>query len=123
MSAGLALEQARLIADGLERREQQRHGGSRHDARTRLARHLGWSPGTLYNLARERLKKIDRDLCDQLTDFAIRDLEHEIARLSAEIEAARALGVAPHPDRSRRLKAVLDRASALHLAMVEQSDE
>lgn len=116
MSAGVTIDAARRIAGDLEIREQVRHGGSRSDARARLARRLGspWSPGTLYNLARDRLKRLDADLRGTLADFAISDLEAEIERLTRDLEAARALGAAQDPRLARKIGVVLDRARRLY---------
>lgn len=108
------IEAARRVARGLELREKARHGGSREDARARIAGRLGWSPGTLYNLARDRLKKFDRDLREQLAAYAVRDLEKELAALTAELEAARALGVAPDQTRLARLATAIETAQRLH---------
>ncbi len=114
MSATFAIEDARRLADGLERRDQRRFGGSREEARQRVARRLGWSPGTLYNLARDRLKRLDRDLRDQLAEYAIRDLENEIAQLNSELAHARRLGAAEDPTLVRKVEAVLAEAQGLH---------
>ncbi|MBN6820689.1 hypothetical protein JRF84_13985 [Methylobacterium organophilum] len=117
MSATFAIDGARLVADGIERREQRRYGGSREDARKRVARKLGWSPGTLYNLARDRLKRLDGDLRRQLATYAIDDLENEIASLTAELAAARRLGASEDPALVRKVSAVLAEAQALHAQM------
>ena len=112
------VESARVIAAGLELREQRRLGGNREEARARVARRLGWSPGTLYNLARERLKKLDGDLRMQLAEYAVRDLEGEIASLTTELAAARRLGGSEDPALVRKISAVLAEAQALHDQMV-----
>lgn len=117
MSATFAVDGARLVADGIERREQRRHGGTREQARQRVARKLGWSPGTLYNLARDRLKRFDGDLRRQLATYAVTDLENEIATLTSELAAARRLGAAEDPALVRKVSAVLAEAQALHAEM------
>lgn len=114
MSATFAVDGARLVADGIERREQRRHGGTREQARQRVARKLGWSPGTLYNLARDRLKRFDGDLRRQLATYAVTDLENEIATLTSELAAAHRLGAAEDPALVRKVSAVLAEAQALH---------
>lgn len=116
MTAGVSLDAARRIAHDLEVREQNRFGGTRAEARSRLARRLGspWSPGTLYNLARDRLKRLDADLRGALAAYAIHDLETEIERLTGDLEAARALGAAQDPRLVRQIETVLDRARRLH---------
>lgn len=114
MSATFAVDGARVVADGIERREQRRFGGSREEARKRVARKLGWSPGTLYNLARDRLKRLDSDLRRQLAAYAIDDLENEIATLTTELAAARRLGAAQDPAMVRKVASILAEAQALH---------
>ena len=117
MSATFAIEGARRVADGIERREQRRYGGSREEARQRVARRLGWAPGTLYKLDGERLKRIDRDMRDQLAAYAIRDLESEIAELTSELARARGLGAAEDQALARKVEAVLAEAQGLHATM------
>lgn len=114
MSAICAIDGARLVADGIERREQRRYGGTRDEARARVARRLGWTPGTLYNLARERLKRLDRDMREQLAAYAIRDLENEIADLTSELARARGLRSAEDLALVRKVEAVLAEAQGLH---------
>lgn len=114
MNAVFSIDHVRDLAHGLEDREQARHGGSRDDARQRLARRLGVSPGTLYNLARDRLKKIDEDVRRRLTAYAVRELEQEIARLNRELEMARRMGGPIAPALVAEIASVLDRAQALY---------
>lgn len=116
MSA-MTLDRMRAVAEDLELAEQRRRGGNRQDARLRLARHLGWSPGTLYNLARERLKKLDGDLREQLAAYAIKDVENEIATLRAKLESYRALAVAPDQEVIRRVDAAILTATHLRAAL------
>ena len=92
MSDATMLDQARDLASVLERRELFRHGGTRAEARARLARRIGVLPGTLYNLARDRLKRLDNRLRIALTSYAIRDLQSEIESLTHELEIARKMG-------------------------------
>lgn len=123
MSAGLYLDSARRIAGECEIREQIRNGGSRADARERLARRLGapWSPGTLYNLARDRLKRLDADLRDTLSAYAVSDLEADIERLNSDLEAARALGRAQDPAHVRKVAAAYERARRLYEEVMGKS--
>jgi len=116
MSGGLSLDSARRIASECEIREQIRNGGSRTDARVRLARRLGspWSPGTLYNLARDRLKRLDADLRDRLSAYAVSGLEADIQKLHSDLEAARALGRAQDPAHVRKVAAAYERARRLY---------
>ena len=107
------LDHARTVARGLEEREQRRHGGSRDEARARLARRIGVLPGTLYTLARNRLKRLDVTVRDRLTDYAIRDLQNEIGRLNHELGMARALGGGAMADRMGEIERHLAAARAL----------
>jgi ribosomal protein S2 len=70
-------------------------------------------PGTLYNLARNRLKRLDTELRDRLTAFAIRDLQQEIERLSHELEMARQMGAHPMSERVGEIETHLAKARAL----------
>jgi hypothetical protein len=104
---------AAVLTQGLEKREQARNGGSRIEARQRLARRVGISPGTLYNIARDRLKKLDAGVRDKLVAYAIRDLEQEIAGVTHELEMARQMGASPHSDLVLQAQTVLARAQHL----------
>jgi hypothetical protein len=110
----LTLDQARRIARGLEDREQARHGGTRQEARARLAQRIGVMPGTLFNLARDRLKRLDDTIRTRLVAYAVRDLEAEIERLNHELAMARSLGMAPNAELVQAITTVLNRAQALH---------
>lgn len=117
VNALMTLDAARVLAEGLELREQRRNGGSRQQARERVARRVGIAPGTLYNLARDRLKKLDADLRHQLAAYAIRDLQHEIASLTSQLESARSLGRSEDPRLVRAIEETLSSAQKLHEAM------
>ncbi len=121
MTAGV-MGTARDIVLGCERREQERHGGTRPEARARLARRMGVMPGTLYNLVFNRLKKLDEAFRERLTAYAIQDLEREIEGLTHELELARALGAPKDPGTVRRIKAALESAQALYDEAVRDGD-
>lgn len=106
-----------VLTRDLERREHARGGGSMPAARQRLARKLGLAPGTIYNLARERLKRIDADVRARIARYAIEDLEREIADRTHELEMARQMGVAPDSDLVLRAQTVLARAQSLYSAV------
>jgi hypothetical protein len=113
MTTVTLIDRARQVADDLEAREQRRNGGSRSDARARLARRLRVLPGTLYNLARNCLKKLDAELRDRLTAAAVRDLQSEIASLNNALDVAHQMGLAEdHPNISK-IKGHLASAQAL----------
>jgi capsule polysaccharide export protein KpsE/RkpR len=114
MNAANMIYEARILADSIERREQFRHGGNRAEARIRVARKLGMSTGTLYNLARDRLKRLDAELRNRLATYAIADLENEIASLSTDLATARRLGLPESPSLVGKVSAVLAEAQALH---------
>lgn len=112
------LESARLLVRGAEEREQLRYGGTRVEARKRLARRIGIMPGTLYNLAYERLKRLDERVRDRIAAYVVADLNDEIERLSRDLETARTLGSAQDPKLVRQIAEVLKRAQALHNEIV-----
>lgn len=123
MYATADLEIARSLADGIEKREQARRGGNRDEARQRVARRVGLSPGTLYNLARNRLKRLDSDLRSRLAAYAIQDLENELADLSAELEQARRLGIPSDAAIVQKVAAARDRAVALYASLTNGGAE
>lgn len=82
---------AYAIAQSLERREAAR-AGSVERARERIAERARIGVGTLENIIRMRVKRIDAAVRDRLQALLIRDLETEIARLTHELEVARQSG-------------------------------
>ena len=81
----------REIARVLEDREAERTG-KLSTARAALARRAGCAPGTLENLRKGRLKRIERWLHDKLEGLLVREIEAEIRRLTLELEAHRRTG-------------------------------
>lgn len=122
MSAAVYLDTAETLARNCVRRHATRSGLTLDEARDRMAARIGWAPGTLYNLLRGRLKKLDADLRAGLTRYAIEDLQHEIAALTRELEDARGLGGARDPAMARKAAAILAEAQALHAQMVGGAD-
>ncbi|WP_342163034.1 hypothetical protein [Methylobacterium sp. SD21] len=118
MSAGLYLDTAETLARSCVRRYAERTGLPQDVARDRVAQKFGWAPGTLYNLLRGRLKKLDADLRAGLTRYAIEDLQNEIAALSRELENARGLGAPQDPHMVGKAAALLSEAQALHDRMI-----
>lgn len=118
MSAGVYLDEARILAGSCIARERARYGGNVDEARERLARRIGWAPGTLYNLMRDRLKKLDTDLRHRLTEYAIEDLRNEITALSRELESASRLGRPQDPSLAEKAQGVLAEAQSLHARLV-----
>jgi hypothetical protein len=76
------------IAQSLERRERDR-GKSVPDARRELARKLRAGIGTVDNLVRGRIKRVDDTIRDRLRALLMRELEAEIQRLTHELETLR----------------------------------
>jgi capsule polysaccharide export protein KpsE/RkpR len=117
VSASYSIGAWRTVAEDCEDRLQRRLGINRDTARSRFASKVGLAPGTLYNLARDRLKKLDQGIRDQLAAYAIQDLENEIAALNAKLETVRQLRGAEDPKLVGQVQAVLASAQALHAAM------
>lgn len=113
MSDATTMDRMRELADGMERREMHRHGGTRTEARARLASRIGVLPGTLYNLGRDRLKRLDVRLREALTRHAARDLKSEIERLTHELEIAHALGASAAASDVAAMETLLAEAKAL----------
>ena len=113
MSDATMIDRARGVAGIMERRELYLHGGTRTQARERLARRLGVLPGTLYNLGRDRLKRLDASLREALSRHAVSDLRAEIGRLTHELEVAQSLGVSPSTSVLEQIKADMARVEAL----------
>lgn len=114
MNAAVYLDQARDIAMPLIKREQLRSGRTHDAARDEIARRVGWAPGTLYNLMRDRLKKLDGDLRASLTAYAIEDLQNEIQALGRQLESAERLGRAQDTAMAEKAARVLIEAQSLH---------
>lgn len=79
------------IAQSLERKERQRVSSVKA-ARLRLADKLRIGVGSLENIIRGRVKRIDASIRDRLQALLVRELEGEIQRLTHELEMARQCG-------------------------------
>lgn len=104
-----ALAQSIEIVKDLERRERGKIPG-RELARASLANRLRIGVGTIENLLRGRLKRIDADLRDRLHALHINELEHEIARLSQELVIARLTAAFSDPDEIGEVETCLAQA-------------
>lgn len=111
--AGMTMEPLRQTAIGLERREQYRRGGTREEARERLARQMGLMPGTLFNLVRDRLKRLDDNLRERVVSYAIKEIEAEIGALEHELAMVRAVGGVPDDRKVSEIEALLERGQRL----------
>lgn len=85
---GDGVSPALTMIRSLERRERSRVG-SLQAARIVLAGKLRLGIGTLENLVRGRVKRIDEQIRDRIQALMIRELEAEIARLTHELHLAR----------------------------------
>lgn len=89
-----SMSSAVATAKTLERRERARTS-SIQVARQTLATKLRVGVGTLENLIRGRVKRIDAEIKSRLDALLIRELEAEIARLTHDLEVARQSGAHP----------------------------
>lgn len=117
MSPGAQVNQSGADALWIERRRVER-GMTAPEARKSIARDVRASVGTLENLARGRLKRIDAWLRDNLTALFINELQGEIARLHHELDMARQRGAAPH---SEQILAIKTSIAALTTSLNETS--
>jgi hypothetical protein len=79
------------IAQSLERHER-RNGADVHAARSSIAGKLKIGIGTVENLIRGRVKRVDDRIRDRLHALLIREIEAEIARLTHELETLKRSG-------------------------------
>jgi hypothetical protein len=107
-----AMTSAISIAQTLERRERLR-GVSSQSARETLARKLQVGLGTVENLIRGRVKRIDDTIRGRLQALLVRELESEIARLTHELEIARQGGAHLASEQISEIETHLSRASSL----------
>jgi hypothetical protein len=91
MSSAAVMEEARSHARSLVRRERL-CVGSMPRAHASIASKLGVGPGTLENIVKGRVKRLDSWIRDKLKALLIRELEAEIKRLTHELETARRSG-------------------------------
>ncbi len=94
-------------ATALERIEAQRSGENRSRVRPVVARRTGVSEGTLYSLARRRLKKITNDTLRRLGNGLIAELQRELGRIEHELQIHTQIGT--HIDSGEVLALVASR--------------
>lgn len=109
---GVAMSTAVATAQQLEKRERAR-APSVKLARQRLADKLRVGAGTIENLVRGRVKRVDAELKRRLDALLVRELEAEIARLAHELEMARQRGSHPACEHVFEIEAYLAKARAL----------
>lgn len=113
-SAMSAIEfETRRWADGLVSREASRAGTVKPLAVRSVARRIGLAPGTLANVIRGRAKRLTAATVQAIRGAVIRELEAEIARLTHELELARASGADPRSDQIAEIETLLNRARVL----------
>lgn len=97
MSAVFDVADARDYARKLEKREAEKLGLPREQARASVARKLRMSPGTLENVSRGRLKDPFRlrGIVDRLRQAVAVELNEEITRLTHERDKLLAIGAPP----------------------------
>lgn len=101
------------MAARLVQLERQRSRLDMSNAIRAVARKLGFSPGTLENIVRGRAKRITLSVAAAVRRAMIRELENEIARLTHELELARASGADPRSVAVAEIETLLDRAQSL----------
>lgn len=79
------------VAKRLIEREKIRSGVKLPEARKKIAREAGITPGSLENLLRGRLKHVDR-IASCVYSLRVKKIEQELAALEQELEIARKLG-------------------------------
>ena len=100
------------LAQTLERKERAR-GLSATEARRSVANKVRIGVGTLENLIRGRVKRVDAAIRDRLQALLVRELEGELARLSHELEMARQGGTHPASQHISAIETHLAEARAL----------
>lgn len=94
-------------ATALERIEAQRSGENRARVRPTVARRTGVSEGTLYSLARRRLKRGTNDTLRRLGNGLIVELQKELGHIEHELQIHTQVGT--HADSSEVLALVASR--------------
>lgn len=100
------------LAQNLERRERAR-GFTVPVARRAIARKIKTSVGTIENLVRGRIKRVDAAVRDRLQALLVSELEQEIARLTHELAIARQTGLHPASDEISEVETLLARATQI----------
>lgn len=109
-------------ATALERIEAQRSGGSRSRARPQVARRTGIAEGTLYSLARRRLKTVSSEILRRLGNGLAAELRAELGRIEHELQIHTQIGT--HIDSGEVLSLLASRTkirSALGLSLSSET--
>lgn len=113
MATAAFMDTARAWGRALEDREAVRSSVPIADARKRVARRTGISPGTLENLRNGRLKAIGAHVFERIREAVVADLNAEMARLEHELAMARTSGLDARDDDFAAAAAALEKARAL----------
>lgn len=112
LSSAAMVDRARDIANIVEQKEIAR-GYSLPVARERIASRVGCAPGTLWSLARRRLKRIEEGFTLRLHADNVRGLQLDLARAIHELEMAHQSGL--HPASTEMAKLATTVAAAQEL--------
>lgn len=113
MQSAVFINRARTWGRSLEEAEAMRSGTSIPEARKKIARKTGISPGTFENLRNGRLKSIGVHFYARLREAAIAEMDAEIRRLTHEINIARQSGFDARDDEVAAAEAALAKARTL----------
>lgn len=116
MSTVAFVDRARNVADQLVKAEGAR-GYKVPEARARVAHRIGCLPGTLWNLARNRLKKVPEGFIATLHADNVRRLQQDLTRAQHEHQLAIQIGLSPD---SPEMAALATEAKAL-VALIEEA--
>jgi hypothetical protein len=117
----MILQQMRTTLLNIEE-AYRNEGSTRAAARSKIARALGIGNGTLENLIRERVKKVDADLAAKTLALRLKTIEVQIARLENQRKIALAGYAELDPGRVADLEIGLQKLRALHIQVVSAKD-
>jgi hypothetical protein len=109
---GKSMSSVTATAERLIRETMIEHRVKKPEARNRVAREVGLSPGTLENLARGRLVNVER-VSDRINAYLVRALERNIAQLEAELATSRLIARRPDEHSILAAQAALDEEKRL----------
>jgi hypothetical protein len=107
MSSGACLDLQSLTRQAIDLHARRIGAANAQDASRSLARTMREAPGTLRNALYGRMKRVDAALRDKLARAVVNGIQHEMGRLSHEMEIARLCGAGPDAGRIHALEAEL----------------
>lgn len=113
MNARTDVEIARELTVDLEARIAQRFQMTIAEARSKIARSISASPGSLNNLRRARVKSVSSRLMSSIRGALVAELQNEVARLQHEITVHLQTGTDPHCDALNEAKAHIEAAKKI----------